>query len=92
MNPNKLPILIAVVLIAFAVYSSIFTVNERQYAIKFRLGEIVKTDYKPGLHWKIPFINNIRKFDKRILTLDEEAFKQSISSLGNTISGRTKSC
>jgi len=70
MNPNKLPILIAVVLIAFAVYSSIFTVSERQYAIKFRLGEIVKADYKPGLHWKIPFINNIRKFDKRILTLD----------------------
>mgnify|MGYP000141277177 CR=1 FL=1 len=70
MNPKKLPILIAVVLIAIAVYSSVFTVNERQYAIKFRLGEIVKADYKPGLHWKVPFINNIRKFDRRILTLD----------------------
>ncbi len=48
----------------------LFTVNEREYAVKFRLGEIVKTDYTPGLHWKLPLINNIRKFDRRILTLD----------------------
>lgn len=70
MNTNKLPILIAVALIAVVIYSSVFTVSERQYAIKFRLGEIVRSDYKPGLHWKIPFINNVRKFDRRILTLD----------------------
>ncbi len=55
---------------ALVLSGSLFTVNEREYAVKFRLGEIVKTDYTPGLHLKVPLINNIRKFDRRILTLD----------------------
>jgi len=51
--------------------SSIFIVNEREVAIKFRLGEIVRSDYEPGLHFKAPWpVNNVRKFDKRVLTLD----------------------
>ena len=70
MNINKLPILIALALVAIVAYASIFTVTEREYAIKFRLGEIVKYDYEPGLYWQIPFINNVRKFERRILTLD----------------------
>jgi len=49
---------------------SIFVVQETEYAVKFQLGEIVKTDYEPGLHFKTPFINNVRKFDRRILFLD----------------------
>jgi len=64
----------AIVLAALAVLvgvSSIFVVDERQVAIRFRLGEIVKADYPPGLHLKAPWpLNNVRKFDKRILTLD----------------------
>jgi membrane protease subunit HflC len=51
--------------------SSLFIVDERQLAIKFRLGEIVDSEYEPGLHVKAPWpIMNVRKFDKRILTLD----------------------
>jgi membrane protease subunit HflC len=51
--------------------SSIFVVDERQVAIKFRLGEIVDSDYAPGLHFKAPWpFHNVRKFDKRVLTLD----------------------
>ena len=51
--------------------SSLFIVDERQLAIKFRLGEIVDSAYEPGLHVKAPWpIMNVRKFDKRILTLD----------------------
>lgn len=51
--------------------SSIFIVDEREVAIKFRLGEIVRSDYEPGLHFKAPWpVNNVRKFDKRVLTLD----------------------
>ena len=51
--------------------SSIFVVDERQAAIKFQLGEIVRSEYAPGLHFKAPWpINNVRKFDKRVLTLD----------------------
>jgi len=51
---------------------SVFTVNETELALRFRLGEIVSSDYEPGLHFKVPLINNIRKFDKRIQTLDAE--------------------
>lgn len=50
----------------------IFTVHETEKAIKFRLGEIVKFDYEPGLYFKIPFINNIKKFDARIQTMDSK--------------------
>jgi len=64
----------SLVLIAAALLvglSSLFIVDERQLAIKFQLGEIVESDYAPGLHIKAPWpINNVRKFDKRILTLD----------------------
>jgi membrane protease subunit HflC len=49
-----------------------YQVAEWEKAILFRLGEIVRTDIKPGLHFKFPFINNVRKFDGRILTLDVE--------------------
>lgn len=51
--------------------SSLFIVDEREVAIKFQLGEIVRSDYGPGLHFKAPWpINNVRKFDRRVLTLD----------------------
>ncbi len=63
----------AVVLLVLAVIlllNAVFTVDEREFAIKFRLGEIIRTDYAPGLHFKTPFVNNVRKFDRRILTLD----------------------
>ena len=53
--------------------ASVFTVNETVYALRFQLGSIVKIDYQPGLHWKLPFVNNVRKFDRRILTLDTAA-------------------
>ena len=51
---------------------SLFTVDEAQTALRFQLGEIVEANYKPGLHWKWPLINNIRKFDRRLQTLDTE--------------------
>jgi len=70
MYTNKLTGLIVLAVLLFVGLSSMFTVDERELAIKFRLGEIVRADYQPGLHFKVPFINNVRKFDKRILTLD----------------------
>ncbi len=51
---------------------SVFTVNEGEKAIKFQLGEIVKDDYTPGLHVKLPIINNVRHFDARIQTMDSK--------------------
>lgn len=51
---------------------SLFTVEETQTAIRFQLGEMVQANYQPGLHWKWPLINNVRKFDRRLQTLDTE--------------------
>jgi membrane protease subunit HflC len=50
--------------------SSLFIVTETEYAIKFQLGRIVQADYKPGIHFKLPFVNNVRKYERRLLTLD----------------------
>ncbi len=73
MNQNKslgIVILLGVVLVIGLL--SIFTVDEREKAILLRLGKIESTDFEPGLHFKIPFINNVRKFDGRVLTMDAE--------------------
>jgi membrane protease subunit HflC len=60
----------AVVVALFALLAmSIYTVDEREIAIKFRLGKIIETDIGPGLHFKVPFINNVLKFPRQVLTL-----------------------
>ncbi len=51
---------------------AVFTVDETQTAIRFRLGEIVEANYDPGLHFKVPFINNVRKYDARVQSLDTD--------------------
>jgi membrane protease subunit HflC len=61
-------LLIVAVLAAIAVALSTFTVRETELAIKFRFGEIVRADYGPGLHLMWPLVNNIRKFERRIVT------------------------
>lgn len=63
-------ILILIVVLGGLLLASVFTVKETDYAIKFQLGRIVRMDYQPGLHFKLPFVNNVRKFERRILTLD----------------------
>jgi membrane protease subunit HflC len=68
MTQNK--ILVSLGALLFIIMMCVFTVGETEKAIKFRLGEIVKNDYEPGLHFKLPIINNIKKFDKRIQTMD----------------------
>jgi membrane protease subunit HflC len=68
MTQNK--ILVGLGALLFIGMMCIFTVSETEKALKFRLGEIVKNDYEPGLHFKWPFINNVKKFDKRIQTME----------------------
>lgn len=71
--------LILVVIMAIVGVSSAFIVSETEYAIKFQLGRILRADYEPGIHFKMPFVNNVRKFDRRLLTLDTEAEKMLTS-------------
>ena len=70
MNPKSI---LAVVLLGAVILfanTSLFVVQEQQTALLLRLGEIVDSDYKPGLHFKMPLIQEVVKFDKRIQTLD----------------------
>jgi modulator of FtsH protease HflC len=59
---------LGLLLLAWVASMSFFTVDERELAIKFRLGKIIQTEFEPGLHFKMPFINNVRKFPRQILT------------------------
>lgn len=52
------------------VLTSVFTVDERDLAVKFALGKIVETDFAPGVHFKIPFYNNVERYPRQILTLN----------------------
>ncbi len=73
MDQNKsIGIVIVVGFVLIMAMFSIFTVSEREKAILLRLGKIEKADFDPGIHLKIPFINNVTKFDGRVLTMDAE--------------------
>ena len=58
--------------VVLALWLSIFTVDERENAILLKFGEITGYDFEPGIHFKIPLVNNVIKFDKRILTIDQK--------------------
>ena len=71
MNTNKafLP-LIGLLVVGILVYASAFYVRQWEVALKLRLGEIMSSDYQPGLHFLVPVLNDLRKFDGRIQTFD----------------------
>ncbi len=58
------------ILAFITISSAIFYVDEREKVLMLRLGQIERSDYEPGIQFKIPFINEIRRFDGRVLTLD----------------------
>lgn len=60
--------------------SAIFIVDQREQALVFQLGEVVGVKTEPGLYLKIPFIQNVRFFDSRILTMDSEEPERFITS------------
>ncbi|HBA08763.1 MAG: protease modulator HflC [Methylotenera sp.] len=79
MNKAK-NIIILVVVGLMLLSTSAFTVNQTQYVIVQRLGEIVSVNKEPGLYFKVPFVDNLKYFDNRILTLDWEQPAKFITS------------
>lgn len=71
MNSGRFGVFVLIGLAIVVAGLSLFTVNERELAIKLRVGEVVASDYEPGLQWKIPIIETVRKFPKRILTISD---------------------
>jgi membrane protease subunit HflC len=65
------PVIAGLVIIALLVSSTLFTVDQRQNAMVFQLGEVKEVITKSGLHFKWPVIQNVRYFDMRILTFDD---------------------
>lgn len=76
-------ILIAAIL--FVASSSVYIVNQWETGVVLRLGEIVEADVGPGLHFKTPFINSVRKFDSRLQTLDADPERYLTSEKKNLI-------
>lgn len=78
---EKLPLLLGSIILAIVLAStSLFTVDQRQYAIVFQLGEVRNVIEQPGLHFKWPLVQNVRLFDRRILTLDSADPERFITS------------
>lgn len=78
-----LSILVAAIL--FVASSSVYIVNQWETGVVLRLGEIVEADVEPGLHFKTPFINNVRKFDSRLQTLDSAPERYLTSEKKNLV-------
>ena len=71
MNKSTFILVFSALIIGIAA-NSVFIVNEKEEAIVFQSGEAVKTDIEVGFHFKLPIIQEVKKYDSRIQTLDEE--------------------
>ncbi len=67
---NSKVVLAVIVILIVGFFSFTFQVDQRQTAIKLKFGKVDKSNIEPGLHFKIPIMNTIEKYDNRILTLD----------------------
>jgi modulator of FtsH protease HflC len=72
MSSRGMTIMIVVALAVFLASNSLYVMKETERGVLLKFGEVVNPDIKPGLHWKIPFVNNVRKFDGRVLTVDSQ--------------------
>ncbi|NKQ12018.1 protease modulator HflC [Pseudomonas sp. SST3] len=70
MSNKSLTALIVGVVLAIVLWNSFYIVSQTERAVMLRFGRIVEPDVKPGLHLKIPYVNSVRKFDARLMTLD----------------------
>ena len=75
---NLIGAIVATILVVLGM--SIFTVDQRQFALVFQLGEVKQVITEPGLNFKIPMIQNVRYFEKRIITLDNNDPERFITS------------
>lgn len=80
MNKAIGPLVIGLLITLVVVSMSMYTVDQRQNALVFQLGEVVSVKTKPGLYFKLPLVQNVRYFDTRILTLDSADPERFITS------------
>ena len=72
MSGRNVTIILLVLLVVFLASNSFYVILQTERAVLLKFGEVVNADVKPGLHVKYPFVNSVRKFDGRILTVDSQ--------------------
>lgn len=70
MSGRQMTLLIGLVVLVGIASNAIYVVNERERAVLLQFGEVVDADIEPGLHFKMPIVNDVRRFDARLITLD----------------------
>jgi len=70
MGNKSLIALIVGVVLAIAAWNSFYIVSQTERAVMLRFGRVVQANVQPGLHVKVPYVNQVRKFDARLMTLD----------------------
>ena len=77
--------LVGILVVLLVLALSLFTVDQREYALVFRLGELVAVKKEPGLYLKVPLIDDLKFFEKRIVTLDWEQPAEIVTSENKTM-------
>ena len=72
MSARNMTLLLVGALAFLVLSNTLYVIKQTERGVLRRFGEVVNPDLKPGLHWKIPFVNNVRKFDGRILSVDSQ--------------------
>lgn len=85
MGARLTQILVIAAVALVTISSAIFYVDEREHVLLLRLGEVQRADYEPGIHFKIPFVNEVRRFDKRTLMLDSAPSRYLTGEMKNVI-------
>jgi membrane protease subunit HflC len=84
MSGRNLTLTVIVLVLLLLASRSVFVIKETERGVLLQFGEVVKPNLEPGLHFKIPFVNSVRKFDGRVLTVDstpERYFTQEKKAL-----------
>ena len=69
---NLVKTLIVLIAVLIGINSTLFVVSEFERGVKLRFGKLIEADIQPGLHVKLPFVDNVRIFDARILSVDAQ--------------------
>ena len=72
MNNRTLVMMLVAAGLVLLLSMSVYTVHQTERAIVLEFGAVADTDVKPGLHFKVPFMNSVKKFDARVLTVDSQ--------------------
>ena len=76
-NKSVIALIVAVVL-AVAAWNCFYIVAQTERAVMLQFGRVVQADVQPGLHVKLPYVNQVRKFDARLMTLDAPTDRKSV--------------